>query len=523
MKNKCILLLKTQLINEFTGKNRSKGRTAAQIGIGLVVVMAAVYSFMMAYGLGSIGLSSLIPGYTVALTSILMLFFTAVKTNGVLFAYKEYDFLMSVPVKTGTVIASRFLTMYLLNTLLAALVMLPMGAGYVICNMPGILFYAQWIIGILIVPLIPTTLAAMLGTLIILFSTRFKYANAVVTILSITVVAAVLILSMNAGKLETAEIDVSQVQTLGDAVLVQIHRLYPPARLYSESINGSRFFPLVLLAAGSILWYTLFVKLTAVVYKKLNTSLMTWHSRSDYRLTELKASSQTGALCKKDLKRFFSSTIYCMNMGMGCIMTLIMAGALLFIGKDTLNALFESPQAYDIVLRVLPFALGAVVSMTCTTCISLSMEGKNLWIIKSLPIPDPVIIKSKVSTNLALQIPVILIAALAVNIRLPLPPVIRLMVFITPVVWAAFTTVLGMLINLRLPDYGWTSETALVKQSLPAMAGMLGSMLAGLIPAGLIILLKSLDTGLVTIVITAVILCAGVILWNYVKRQNIPV
>lgn len=95
--------------------------------------------------------------------------------------------------------------------------------------------------------------------------------------------------------------------------------------------------------AGSLLWFYLFVKLISPVYKKLNTSLVTYHTRSNYKLTELKASSQIHALYKKELKRFFSSTIYCLNMGMGCLMTLVLAIALIFVRFDQLDQMTEFP------------------------------------------------------------------------------------------------------------------------------------------------------------------------------------
>ena len=132
---------------------------------------------MLAYGLGSMGMAEVIPSYGLAITGLITLFFTALKTNGVLFAYKEYDMVMSLPVKTSSVIASRFLTMYVLNLLLTAVILIPMGIGYVIWAGPGFGFYPAWILGILAAPLIPTTLAALLGTLIYFFLRDFKYAN----------------------------------------------------------------------------------------------------------------------------------------------------------------------------------------------------------------------------------------------------------------------------------------------------------------------------------------------------------
>ena len=79
---------------------------------------------MLAYGLGSMGMAEVIPSYGLAITGLITLFFTALKTNGVLFAYKEYDMVMSLPVKTSSVIASRFLTMYVLNLLLTAVILI---------------------------------------------------------------------------------------------------------------------------------------------------------------------------------------------------------------------------------------------------------------------------------------------------------------------------------------------------------------------------------------------------------------
>lgn len=116
-KSKCWLLFKTQMKNEFGRSLKSKGRKITSFAVGLVILMIAFYAYMLAYGLGSMGMEEVIPSYGVAITGLITLFFTALKTNGVLFAYKEYDMMMSFPVKTSTVIASRFLTMYVLNLL----------------------------------------------------------------------------------------------------------------------------------------------------------------------------------------------------------------------------------------------------------------------------------------------------------------------------------------------------------------------------------------------------------------------
>lgn len=519
--NKCLLLLKAQLRNEFGGKQKSKGRTITMAAIILVSVVMAAYAFGISFGLGSLGMASLVPSYGVALTSIVMLFFTVFKANGVLFAYKEYDFLMALPVSASTVIASRFMTMYLMNLLLTAGVMLPMGAGYVIWEKPGALFYLGWVLGILAVPLIPTTLAALFGALIILFSSRFKYANGVVTVVSLAATIGILVASMSLGGMDDGSFDVEKLQSLAEMLLGQIHRIYPPAVLFYGGIVEGNFLSMAGFLVLSLLWYVIFIKALSTVYKKLNTALTTYRTHSDYRLTEMKASSQMLALWKKEWKRFLSSTTYFMNMGMGAIMTVLCGVGCLFVEEELLNSLFQSEQAGEIVMRILPFAIGALLSMSCTTSVSLSIEGKHLWIIKSLPIEDVTIFKSKILMNLSLQIPAGLLAAILVNISFPLPTLMRIMVFVTPIACACFNSVWGMLINLKMPDYDWTSETTLVKQSMPAMAGMLGGLGGGLLLVAMEVLLWRIDAVVVTAVLTCFLAAGAYGLWQYVKRQKI--
>ncbi len=97
-------------------------------------------------------------------------------------------------------------------------------------------------------------------------------------------------------------------------------------------------------------------------------------------------------------------------------MTLVLAIALIFVRFDQLDQMTGIPNMAEMAARILPFAISALISMSCTTCVSLSLEGKNLWILKSMPIEDITICKSKILMNLTLQIPAALLAALVRSI-----------------------------------------------------------------------------------------------------------
>ena len=266
--------------------------------VGMVVLGAVlcIYSFMIAMGMGAIGMANVIPAYAVAITGIISIVFTALKANGILFAYKDFDILMSLPVKTSTVIASRFLTMYVMNLLFTALVMIPMGAGYVINTDAGVLFYPLWLLGIFTAPLIPTTIATLLGAVIIFISSRFRHANAVTTILSIAVVVVVLIGSFVLGSVGNQEMNTTQLARVGDMIFQQVHRMYPPSVLFERAIVESSVISFAVFAGVSVVWYWVFVKLISLRYKKMNTGLTTHRTRSDYRLTALKETSPVKSL-----------------------------------------------------------------------------------------------------------------------------------------------------------------------------------------------------------------------------------
>lgn len=518
MIRKCFLLFHAQMKNEWNRISTSKGGTSKMI-IGVICgLLIAFYSYYLSYRISSFQMADLIPGLVIIVTSLMVFFFTVVKTNGVLFAYGEYDTLMSFPVKTTTVITSRFLTMYVMNLIMTALIMLPAGIGYAQWVRPEAFFYAEWALGILVAPLLPTTFAAILGTLIILISSRFKKSNIVAMILYPIMGLGALILRFSFIKFENTALGEAQIKALHD-MAQPVKGLYLPAAWFYDGIVLHDLWKMTAFIAGSFAVYYVFVKLVSMVYKRLNTALTTHHVRNDYKVTSLHSKSPLAALYKKEVKRFFSSPMYCVNMMIGCLTVIVIAAGSFFFDLSALELTFSSIGS-DIP-RLLPFVIGILVSLTYTTCISLSLEGKCIWIIKTLPLNYATVYKSKILFNLTLQLPCVLFAAICFNIRFSMPPITRALLFITPTAFALFGSVGGMFLNLSMPDYGWSSETALIKQNTPSMCAAFGALLAGGALAGISLLFGEKGCMLYTAVITVILLIWAWRLWRSVKRMQL--
>lgn len=523
MKSKCLALLKVRLVTQLglntfkyeKDSRKKRNKTLISTTIACLSIMLAIYCGGLAYGLVQIGAAEVIPVYALVISSILILVFTMFKANGELFAFKDYDFVMSLPIKISTIIASRFLSLYLWNTVFTMIIMLPMGSVYGIYEKPSVIFYFMWLISLFTVSLIPTTIAAVFGALITAVASKFKNANRVTTILSFIVIV---IISLFAVMMRNAEFTINDLESIGVVLLDQLFKVYPLAKIFNKAIievNVGAFFIFIVL---SVAWYYIFIKVLSVKYKQINTSISTYHMRSNYTVSSMDKGNALEALYKKELKNFFSSTVYVTNIGMGVVMALIFSVVLVVVGP---NKLMGYIGAGDILNRMAAFVISAMISMTCTTCVALSLEGKNVWIIKSLPLTPKVIYDSKILVNITLSIPTAIICAILMIIGLKPDIWTSILIVITPIVYSFFTAVWGIFINNRLGYYDWESETQVVKQSVGSMAGMLGAMIMAAIPAVFVGIFTVFDYRVVTSVVAVAMSVIASLLYRNECRRNI--
>lgn len=474
MKNKCLLLLKVQIQNMAPKKKWGAKQIFLAAMYGILLAMLASYSFGLSFGLGFFKMEEIVPGCAVIVPGIVIFFFTMLKTNGIMFAYKDYDMLMALPIPTRTVIASRFLLMYLFNLGITTFVLVPMGVGYFLWVKKSVMAVFLWIAGIFLIPLIPTVAATLAGTVIIFISSRFRGANAVSTILTVLFCMTVLFASFGSTAVIPEDgFTPEEISVVGKILSDEIYRIYPPARWFAGGILRGSVLQFLLFAGASAGLYLLFVFLVSKNYKKMNTGLMTHRAKGNYKVGKVTAKSPVTAICQKEARRFFGSTTYCVNMGIGVLMSLMFAAAACFLTDEKLAQMLGMQIPEQILQGVVPLLVGALVMMTCTTSVSMSLEGKNLWILKSLPIEKEDVYKGKILFNLMLQIPVSLISSALFAVRFHYTGAALFLLFVYPVTAALAGSVWGLFINLKLPVYDWMNEMTVVKQSASSFCGLL--------------------------------------------------
>ena len=177
---------------------------------------------------------------------------------------------------------------------------------------------------------------------------------------------------------------------------------------------------------------------------------------------------------------------------------------LVFVPPTMLFSMLKVSQIPANVVDYIPLVIAGMLAFTFPSASSLSLEGKNLWIIQTAPIKMKDIIFSKISVTLSLHLIGYVCAIIAVFLRFSLSVEQMVAVLLIPLAYSFFTAILGFALDYRFVNYSWDNEIVPIKQSL--QVGL--TMLTSLFMVGLPILLS---TGLVINLYFAMYLVASIL------------
>lgn len=485
MESKLFTLVHTEFLRQFRintlrhEKNPKERRKA--IGMTLIYiflgVILAFYCYGIAYGFCSMGLSEIVPGYALTITSVITLLFTFFKTNGVLFCSRDYDMLMALPIRTTTVITAKFLSMYINNLIFAAIAMISMGVGFYMFHPMSAGTILMWLFAILLTPLIPMTIAAIVGAIIAAIGSGFRHKVLVQTVLTAALLVGIMAGSfwMQGEAMKDEAALLAMLADMGTAISQTLHKLYPLSVWFDRAVIEGNVLCFLLFAGVSILIYGIFAWICAIGYRKINTALTSHHAVSNYKMGKLETSSVYMAIAKKEARRLTSSTIYMTNIGIGLLLALALAVISAVVGIDTMLDSMQiqgSEEIKPLLRYLIPFVIAVLVNMYNTTYVSLSLEGKSLWVVQSLPITKNTLLKGKMLFNILLVMPVSLLCSILFIFALHINFVLALEYLLFSVSSVLFSTVWGMWINLHFPNFTWQNEVEVIKQGAACMLGI---------------------------------------------------
>lgn len=522
------LLTKAQLLNVWNinavrySKDRKKraGMIAMAALWVLLVLMMAGYAGGAAYAYILLGMEDVLPMYLGMIAGVFIFFFGMFRAGSVIFQKNSYEVLCALPIWQTAVVASRFLVMYLGNLLLATVILLPGMAVYGVMLRPALSFYVWGAVGTLFLPMLPMTAAVLFGAVVTAVSARMRHKSMAATLLSVLLVFGLAALGTGlSARGERGELTAELLRNFSEVLSEAIASVYPPAVWLGQMITDGSPRAAALYFGSSIALFAAVMAFVTVNFRRICRSLYSVTARHDYRMQVLKGRSVLCALFVKEWKRYVSSSVYTVNTVMGPVLMLLFAIGIFVAGKEKILELVPVPP--ERILRAVPFLMAATSCMMTTTATSVSLEGKQWWITKSLPVSAKDVFDAKILLNLAVIAPFYAVSeALLLLVFSPgLMEAVWLLVL--PAVLMTFASVFGITVNLRFAVFDWENEVTIVKQSASGALGGFGGCLLILLSALPVVLVTQISAHLMRFAVLTAVLAATVFLYRRNARTDL--
>lgn len=522
-------LIHSYSINKLNKKHNPKRKSGSLIATILLSAFLFVTVFIAFFAIGFIAYQSdqldylLVFGYTIG--SFFVFTTTISKANGFLFESKDFELLMSMPIKTKTIVLSKLISLLLLNYLGFGLVFIPCIIIYGIFSSSGIIYYLLALIAFITGPLLIIAICSFLSYLLGLALKKFKYKSIFMSILSLIVFTVVFILYMTfVNKMEymdnPTEENLKYMAEYFTNMKSNFMKYYPISKFLSDGLTGNilqyLLYLLLMIAPFSVL-----VIFVSENFLKANMRAKISYTNKNFKLKKQKQSNKIMSLLKRDMKRFFSSSAQVLNIGIGPIMsTILLVIMAINFGKEVNIQEDEFMKSFMPVMLVL--TVGFTYGVMPSTSSSISLEGKNFWIIKTAPIKTKDIFISKILFYVIICLPFVIINTVIMAVLLKLTIINIILALIIQIILIFTYSFEGLWINVLTPKFDWDNEVKAIKQGTgPLLSMLLGFLVGAIMYVPPFIALSFNINGLVVLLCTSsfVLIIMGIILFTHGKSK----
>jgi len=463
------------------GRRRSRGMILAwsllavylaAVLVGMSAMSAwGIFSVLLPLGLGWLGFSFM--GLAaVAAAAVCCAFFS---WSGI-YQARDNELLLSLPIPPCEILLSRVSWLYLMALALTAGMLLPAIVVYQVLAGFRPMALGSGLILIAALSLLAAVLSCLIGYLIALAASRVRRKAPVVVALSLLSLGA---LYWGVFQMQGA---LGALAAQGEALGGTLGRVLPLHLMGQAAVGDSG--ALLDLAVISCLAAWLTWKLLSASFVAIATARR-GERKAPYRERAVRQRSPGRALLVRELARFTASPAYMLNCGLGVAFMLAAIAALLVKGEALRALSAQVPLLAETGVLAVCAAAALLVGMTPISGPSVSLEGRELWIIRSMPVTGKTTLQAKISLHVIIVCPaaLFLTGLGAWILGAGWGQILLALAFILNM--AALCASVGLGANLLWPNLTWTSETVAVKQGMGTMAGMLAPTLLLLALAGL--------------------------------------
>ncbi len=489
------LIINTMLIGR-KEKNNAGGAGAVMLLILTTFLLSGLGAFFLASTLAPVGgldVMLMVLVITAVVTSLSTTLFLA---ESLLFSTNDMDIVLSLPVSDFAIMLSRLMALYLEVLLITEMVLVPAGMVWVAFGGGGgFLFILRLLIIGVFVALIPTLGSFIFGWVVSLMIAKIPFQNFWSILLQFLLAGGILI---GVFWLNRSQGDIARNV---DQIRLAITTYLAPVAVVVKAVTKPDLIAFLLTIVVCLAVFLAVSWVFSFFYKWMITSQLNRRIKKGFTLTKARASYGLMALYKKEAKRFFNTPPFVLNAGFGLVIIIglsIFAAfnqqAFVNLSRGVLQQIgVEHPEN-----MIAPLILGAISMVMMTvypTAVSISLEGKNLWVLKEAPLATQEIFLGKILFGFSLSATASTLAVplLGYAFSLPIPYII--MMLLTEWVLCFYIATSGLYVNLKYPRLGEIDDVVVIKQSASALIGMLSSLIGVLIGAAGYLLVTLLSGG----------------------------
>lgn len=468
------------------------------VGIGIAILLAlgeviGIYTFLMYQlysGAAMINAPQMILTMAAICSGLIVLIFGIFYIIGTLFLARDTEFLASLPLSQGSVFMTKFAMVLLGEYPFAFFLMLPPVIIYGIGTQKGVIYYILAIICTLLLPFLPLVISAFLALLLMNIVSRSKRRD-MITIIGSIIMMVLFIGGQNylmSRMPENQEDFLMALLQSSDAIIEFMGRAFPPSIWITKVLSSGGVdsaWNLLFLVAATIAAFLSVYLLASFIYQRGATAQLETRSAPGKTKLTYRRSSQVFTIFKNELLIILRTPIYALNS----LVVVFMAPLLLaipffggnFSNDSDLQFIFqflENNDSQAILMLVSAGIITLLVMINPAVSTTFSREGKNIWVLKTIPVKPVVQVYGKLLAGYSISFVAALVTIVIAMFLFKINVLTAIMILILCSLALVPVSSIGLYIDLIRPKLQWNNPQEAIKQNMNAMLAMLIGFLA---------------------------------------------
>ena len=498
------LLLKLRIASwnpiSYFGLDRSQRKSILQ-GFAILLGFAVLTGYLiwmevlMFNAFAQLGKPDIMLALVVMASTLLMVFTSFFYVLSELFFSKDVLFVSALPIPSHQLLWAKLLRVWLGEAGIAMVICLPVEILYGIHVGAGVPYYLSGLILTLFVPLLPLAAVTLLSFVLIRISALWKNREKLTMAVSVLFLAGVMWFQLqwtSRGSSGTMDSSMYQLVSSQSAGFSMFAGMYPPAGWFAGALAGAgttALFSWLGFAALNLGAVALVVVALGGRYQQLairQSETLVRAAVTNRRAGKQAERSPLKALYRREIREILASPSYALNcLAPSIVFPIIFAAAFLSKGGGSNELASLLP-----LLSTLPaFTMTAVFtglfavtgSMNMAVATSVSREGVRHEFFRTLPVPPQRLLLSKLLMGLTISVVGSLPTALLLAFFFPALAAYVLIGYLFSLLFILCTAMIGLMMDVGHPKFGWKNETEAIKQNGMATLAMFGGM--GLVAA----------------------------------------